>query len=234
MSVTSEELAAYADGELDPARREEVRAKVEADPSLAAQVAAHAALKQKLSARFAPIMEAPVPDRLTELLRAREPAPVADFAAAREKRDARRALSGVRWRWVAGPALAASLALAVFLPRGGDLPEGYAEAQLASALDQQLVATQSADADTRILLSFRNSEGRYCRAFASEAQSGIACRDSEGWRLHAAGAGAAAQQGDYRMAGGDAADVLAEAQDMAAGPALTAEQEAAAREQGWR
>jgi hypothetical protein len=140
----------------------------------------------------------------------------------------------VHWGWIAGPALAASLALAVFLPRGGDVPEGYAEAQLASALDQQLVATQSADADTRILLSFRNDEGRYCRAFAGEAQSGIACRDGEGWRLHASGAGPAAQQGDYRMAGGDAADVLAEAQEMAVGPALTAEQEAAAREQGWR
>jgi hypothetical protein len=234
MSVTPEELAAYADDELDAGRREEVRAAVETDPALAAQVTAHLALKQKLAAHFAPIAEAPVPDRFAEMLREREPAPVADFAAAREKRAARRGLSRVHWGWIAGPALAASLALAVFLPRGGDVPEGYAEAQLASALDQQLVATQSADADTRILLSFRNDEGRYCRAFAGEAQSGIACRDGEGWRLHASGAGPAAQQGDYRMAGGDAADVLAEAQEMAVGPALTAEQEAAAREQGWR
>jgi hypothetical protein len=234
MSVTSEELAAYADGELDPARREEVRAKVEADPALAAQVAAHAALKQKLAAHFAPIMEAPVPDRLTELLRTRESAPVADFAAAREKRDARRALSGVRWRWVAGPALAASLALAVFLPRGGDVPEGYAGEQLASALEQQLVSSQSAEADTRILLSFRNDDGQFCRAFAGAAQSGIACRDGEGWRLHTTGAGASAQQRDYRMAGADAGSVLAQAQELAAGPALTAEEEAAAREQGWR
>jgi hypothetical protein len=233
MSVTPEELAAYADGELDAGRREEVRAAVEADPGLAAQVAAHLALKQKLAAHFAPVAEAPVPDRFAEMLREREPAPVADFAAAREKREARRG-PRVHWGWIAGPALAASLALAVFLPRGGDMPEGYAEAQLAAALDQQLVATQSADVDTRILLSFRTGDGRFCRAFAGEAQSGIACRDSEGWRLHAAGAGAAAQQGDYRMAGGDVTEVLAEAQEMAAGPALTAEQEAAAREHGWR
>lgn len=230
MTISREELTAYADGELDPARHEEVRAAVEADPALAAEVEAHLKLKRQLSAHFAAIAEAPVPDRFADLLRP-EPAPVADFAAAREKRRKR---PGVHWGWIAGPALAASLALAVFLPRGGEAPDGYAGAQLASLLDQQLVATQPADAETRILLSFRDGEGQYCRAFAGEAQSGIACRDAEGWRLRVAGEGAAVQQGDYRMAGGDAADILAEAQDMAAGPALTAAEEAAAREQGWR
>ena len=88
--------------------------------------------------------------------------------------------------------------------------------------------------DVRVLLSFRDDAGAYCRAFSGDEQSGIACRDAEGWRLRAAGEGAAAQQGDYRMAGGDAAGILAQAQDMAAGPALTAEEEGAAREQGWR
>jgi hypothetical protein len=175
-----------------------------------------------------------VPGRFAEMLCEPEPAPVADFAAAREKRESRRGLSRVHWGWIAGPALAASLALAVFLPRSGDVPEGHAGAQLASALDQQLVATQPADADTRILLSFRDGEGRYCRAFASEAQSGIACREAEGWRLHVTGEGAVTRPDDYRMAGGNAADILAEAQDMASGPALTAEEEAAARQRGWR
>ena len=230
MTISREDLAAYADGELDAARHEEVRAAVEADPELAAEVEAHLKLKRQLSAHFAPITEGPVPSRFADLLRP-EPAPVADFASAREKRHRR---PGVHWGWIAGPALAASLALAVFLPRGGKAPDGYVGAQLASVLDQQLVARQPAEADTRILLSFRDRQGQYCRAFAGKAQSGIACRDAEGWRLRAAGEGAAAQQGDYRMAGGDAAGILAQAQDMAAGPALTAAEEAAAREQGWR
>ncbi len=224
MSVSREELAAFADGELDAVREAEVAAAVAADPALAGEVRAHRALKERLGARFAPIMDQPPPERLTALLR---PEPkVIDFAAARE----RRTRSLPRWSWIAGPALAASLALAVMLPRGGD----YAVGALAEALDGQLVAAQSADAPTRILLSFRDDEGAICRAFAGEAQSGIACRDAEGWRLRMTGAGVPTQQGDYRMAGDPAAEVLERAQAMAAGPALDAAQEQAAMARGWR
>ena len=105
---------------------------------------------------------------------------------------------------------------------------------MAEALDGQLVAAQSADAPTRVLLSFRDEGGAYCRAFAGEEQSGIACRDAEGWRLIMEGEGAPAQGGDYRMAGNSAAQVLERAQAMAAGPALDAGQERAARARGWR
>jgi len=231
MSVSREELAAFADGELGEPRRAQVAAEIAADPVLAEQVRAHAALKAQLSAHFAPILDAPLPERLTAPLGGGE-AGVADFAAGRQRREARRTLP--RWSWIAGPALAASLALAVILPRGGETPEGYAGAQLAAALDGQLVASQPGDAGTRILLSFRNGAGAYCRAFSGNTQSGIACRDTAGWRLDAAGASAAPQQGDYRMAGSSAAAIMARAQDMAAGPALTAEEEAAAKANGWR
>ena len=234
MTISRQDLAAYADGELDEARREEVRTAVEADPALAAVVAAHLKLKRTLYAHFGPVADAPVPDRFVDLLRQRERASVADFAAGREQRQVRCRLPGVRWGWIVGPALAASLALAVFVPSGGEAPAGYAGAQLATVLDRQLVAEQPADAGTRILLSFRDNEGRYCRAFNGKVQSGIACRDDEGWHLRVTAESAVMQQGDYRMAGGNAADILAEAQDMASGPALTAEEEAAARKQGWR
>jgi hypothetical protein len=152
---------------------------------------------------------------------------VIDLAAARQ----RRAGALPRWSWVVGPALAASLALAVFLPRGGG---DYAEGALADTLDNQLVAAQAADAPTRILLSFRDEEGDYCRAFAGAAQSGIACREDAGWRLRMTGAGVPAQQGDFRMAGTPAAEVLERAQAMAAGPALDAAQEQQAQARGWR
>ena len=153
-----------------------------------------------------------------------------DFAAAREKRS--RASVVPRWSWIAVPALAASLALAVFLPRGPG--EGYADGALASALEEQLVATQAPGARTRILLSFRDEAGVYCRAFAGEAQSGIACRDDAGWRLIEEGPGARAQDSEYRMAGNPAAAVLERAQAMAAGPALDGAQEEAAKARGWR
>jgi hypothetical protein len=223
MTVTREELAAFADGELDAVREAEVAAAVEADPELKAQVDAHRALKAALSAHFAPILEAPLPERLTAPFQRRE-AEVIDFATARDRRI-------VRWSWIAAPALAAALALAVFMPRGVD---GYASGALVGTLDTQLVAAQPADAPTRILLSFRDRSGSYCRAFAGEAQSGIACRDAEGWRLVTEGAGVAAQAGEYRMAGASAAEVLERAQAMAAGPALDGAQEQAAKARGWR
>jgi hypothetical protein len=229
MSVTREELAAFADGQLDEPRRSEVAAAVAADPALAAEVERHRALKDKLAAHFAPILDQPVPERLSALLGGAEPK-VADLTAARQRKAAR----GIpRWGWIVAPALAASLALAVFLPRGGT-PEGYAGPQLAAALDEQLVATQASNAPTRILLSFRDDGGQFCRAFAGNAQSGIACKDATGWRLQAAGAGSATQQGDYRMAGSSAAGLMALAQDMAAGPALTASEEQDAKARGWR
>lgn len=230
MSVTREELAAFADGQLDEPRLSQVAAAVAADPALAAEVERHRMLKDKLAVHFAPILEQPVPERLTALLGGTEPK-VMDLTAARRRKDAR----GIpRWGWIAGPALAASLALAVFLPRGGGVPEGYAGPSLASALDNQLVATPPSDATTRVLLSFRNRDGEFCRAFAGDAQSGIACKDASGWRVQVSGSGAAAQQGDYRMAGSASAELMAKAQAMAAGPALTADEEAAARAKGWR
>lgn len=226
MTVTREELAAFADGELEPARAAEVAAAVAADPALDAQVRAHRALKERLGAHFAPILDAPLPDELTAPLQPK----VVDFAAVREKRQRARALP--RWSWIAGPALAASVALMVMIDRGTG--ETYAEGPLRDALDTQLAASQPADAPNRILLSFRDETGAFCRAYAGADQSGIACRDDEGWRIRTTGRGAGAQESEYRMAGNPAAEVLERAQAMAAGPALDATQEAAAQARGWR
>jgi hypothetical protein len=224
VSVTREELAAFADGELEAERAREVAAAVAADPALADEVQAHRLLRERLGTHFAPIISAPVPERLTAALR--PPAQVIDLSEARARRMRRVA----RWSWVAGPALAASLALALFLPRGGD----YAQGPLEAALETQLVAQQSGAEPTRVLLSFRDDGGALCRAFAGQAQSGIACRDGRGWRLRMKAAGAAAQAGEYRMAGAPAAEVLEAAQGLAAGPALDAAEEARARARHWR
>lgn len=238
MAISPDELAAYADGELAEARHAEVAKLIAADPELRRKLAEHEALKTRLSEHFAPIAQEPVPDRLAALVRGgstgtKGGADIVDFAAAKERRNIARSLP--RWTWLAGPALAASLVLAVWLPGGSDQPpEGYAGTQLAAALDNQLVATQGKDADTRILLSFRDGEGEFCRAFSGTAQSGIACRDETGWRLDTTGSGSEGQSTEFRQAGNGEAALLARAQEMAAGPALDAEAEEAARQQGWR
>lgn len=230
MRPTPEEIAAFADGEALGARAVAIAAAIASDPALTAQVEAHRALKAQLAAHFAPILDERVPARLSEPL---APAgEVIDFAAAKQLQVQRRTLP--RWTWLAAPALAASLVLALVIPRGDKASSDYAPAQLAAALDNQLVATQTADAHTRVLLSFRDDAGAYCRAFANSAQSGIACRDGKGWRLRSLGVGATADAGEFRQAGSDGAAVLAAAQEMASGPALDAAEEAAAKRIGWR
>lgn len=236
MRITSEELAAFADGQLSGEREAQVAAAVAANPSLMEEVGKHRALKAMLEGHFEPIAEEPVPEHLAAMLHpaagTEAPAEVVDFAAAKERHDKKSKIP--RWGWVAGPALAASLAIAVFLPRSGEGPEGYADAELASVLDQTLAAEQKRDADTRILLSFRNYDAEFCRAFSGSEGGGIACRDEAGWKLEALGKGSETSKTEYRMAGAGDGEILAIAQELTAGPALDAEAEAAAREAGWR
>lgn len=232
MTITPEAIAAFADGELSGEHEAEVAAAVNADPDLARQLEQHMALKALLAGHYAPVLDQLVPNRLAALLSETRQAELVDLASAREKRESRRRLA--HWGWIAGPALAASLALAIFLPGQGGETSPYADQQLAAVLDDRLVADQTQAEETRVLVSFRSEEGRYCRAFSGNAGGGIACRDEAGWKLEAIDEGSEGTSTDYRMAGGGDAEILALVQDMAAGPALDAEAEKAARKQGWR
>jgi len=227
VSVTPEELAAFADGELAEPRRSQVAAEIAQDPQLAEQVERHRLLREQLAAHFAPILDQPVPEELKALLGGGE-AKVADLTTARQRR------AFPRWGWIAGPALAASLALAVFLPGGDGAPESYAGTELAALLDDRLVAQQGGDEAVRVLLSFRDEAGAFCRAFAGADESGIACRDETGWQLRFETEGTDRQGTDYRMAGAEAAELLERAQDMAVGPALDMAEEEAARTASWQ
>lgn len=115
MSVTDDELMAFADGELSGADGERVAAAVAADPALAARIAAERRLRTMLHGHLDPVAAEPVPESLTlmiaaaaaedaakdverdmtdapELEAAPQPAPqpahVLDFAAARARRQA--------------------------------------------------------------------------------------------------------------------------------------------------
>lgn len=219
MTPTPEQVAAWADGQLEGAEALAVEAAVRASPALQAEVAAHKALRDRLAAHFAPLMRQPPNlDHLKTLTGA-------DNVTALPVRRAR-----PRWVWLAGPALAASVALAVVL-RPSPPPAGYAGSQLAAMLDNQLVADQQPGGARRILLSFRARSGAFCRAFVDGASAGIACRDGQGWKLEGAGAPGAGS-GEYRQAG-SAQEIMQQAQDMAAGDALGPQEEAQARKAGW-
>lgn len=235
MSISRDELAAFADGEVTGERAQAVEAAIAADPGLLRDLERHRALKAQLRAHFDAILEEPVPEALAAQLRDAPKAPpgnVVDFAEARERIADMRRLP--RWSWVAGPALAASLVLVVLVPRGGEDSSDYADTELAAVLEQRLVAQQAPGDATRVLLSFRNGGGAFCRAFSRGGGGGIACRDDTGWRLEALGEGSRGSDSEYRMAGASDAAILAQAQDMAAGTALDSAEEAAARARGWR
>jgi hypothetical protein len=104
-----------------------------------------------------------------------------------------------------------------------------ASADLAKTLDGSV---SGAAGDTRVLISFKDQGGRFCRGFETGALAGIACRDGSRWRLDRTEAAGPDQSTQYRQAG--SAHIMAAAQDMAAGTPLDAAQERAAIQNGWR
>ncbi|HVR90305.1 MAG TPA: hypothetical protein VHG29_04315 [Novosphingobium sp.] len=231
MKISPELLAAYADGELDGSAASDVEAELERDPALRTQLEAHHALKARLVAVFAPVAELPVPARLREALQGEVLADnVVDFAGAVGKR---RKLAPNPWFRFGGPALAASLVLAI-IGLGHSRSGQYAGNALGQALDNQLVATQSASGSVRILLSFRDGDGRYCRGFSAESRAGIACRDAKGWRLRNEVDSKEAGTTEFRQAGSSDAEVMDAIQDIANGAALDDSGERAARQQQWQ
>jgi len=233
MSITQEQIAAYADGELTGEEIAAVEAAIAADPALARKVEAHRALKARLSAHFAPIADQAVPAHLAALLTAppAQSAEVVSFAAARQQRGLAPLVR--RWAPIAGPALAASLILALWQPWQTRTPEGYAGGELAAALDTQLAAAQTSGAVTRVLVSFEREGGDLCRAYRSGEAGGIACRDTTGWKIERQFALGGAAAGQFRQAGSEA-ELMAAAQDMATGDALDADAERAAKARGWK
>lgn len=240
MNVTREMLAAYADGQLGADDAARVEAAIAKDPALAQEVEAHRALRETLSAHFAPILDMPVPDRLKTGLQTS--AQVVDLAAVRRAKKEHAAARAPLPRWAMGGALAASLALGVMI--GGQSRQGdqirsedgqlVASGALDKALTSQLASAQDDDAPVRILLSFKSGDGRYCRGFESGATSGIACRTGGNWDLVQTRSGGISESTEYRQAGSSATEIMAAAQEMAAGAALDAKAERAARDAGWR
>lgn len=234
MTISRELLAAYADGELNGRAAADVEAVLASDPQLQAQLDAHRRLKERLGSHFAPLMDEPVPDQLRTLLTGGDPpSNVVAFPSSQSPRP--RDTRFPRWTRFAGPALAASLVLAfVGIGLQQQTPQDYAQGEIAAALEGQLVADQAAQAPVRILLSFRDRKGDYCRGFATAAQSGIACQDGRGWRLETLVGGTRQAASEYRQAGSPEAAIMGMIQEKADGPALDEDEERAARQRGWR
>ncbi|MCT2558674.1 anti-sigma factor [Tsuneonella sp. YG55] len=235
MTRDADTVRAFVDGELDDLTAARIAREAQGDPELASAIAAERRLRDTLGTHFNRVLAEPVPERLSAPVEAARK--VVSLDEARQRRFGFNART-LRW---AGPAMAAALVLAVAIPalqRGGQTESRdsltFAANDLAQALDTQLVADQRQGSETRVLLSFADQDGTLCRGFARADLSGIACREDGGWHLRVQRDGVDLSANDYRQAGSVDSAILAAAQDMAAGPALDAAGERAARASGWK
>lgn len=245
-------LQAYVDGALDAADAARVDAALAQDNALARRVRQLQALNAQLRAAFDPVLDEPVPARLSALLQppsaqtAIPVTPVAIPAGGRRMGTTRRRASR-RW-FVPGAALAASVALlAVTLwwwRSGGELVrmqggQPFAAGTLEHALDHALASEPDAYAPVAIGLSFRSNDGRICRTFLlrpAPARAGLACHGDAGWELPVLGAAAPPEGGgELRQAASALPPAVQAAVDARLrGNVFDAKQERAARDAGWR
>jgi hypothetical protein len=227
--ITDETLIAYLDGELNPHRSEELATALVADSALAKRLDQHRAAANQVRAFFGQTIDAPMPVRLQLAVTGADN--VVGF-----RLKPRPVPHPVWW----GAAAAASLAVGVFV--GRSLPSDTAlvdqdlatRGALTTALDRQLSGDAGA---VRIGLTFRSTDGAFCRTFSSRqgGSAGLACRAGAGWRVRIIVPGAAKQDGPYRMAASPVpVEISALAQSLADGPALNRPQEAMARRYGWK
>ncbi len=233
--MDDERFFAWLDGELAPAEAAETAAAVARDPALVARAESHRAMQARLGTAFAPLMAAPLPDRIAE--------PPVDLAAVRDTRQARRGASGGVPQWAA---MAATLVLGLGLgtvvaTRGvSDAPVAIdggrmvATAGLDRALDRQLASAQ-VSSGARVGLTFRAADGSICRSFSGVGgASGLACRSGDRWQLRGLFGGQPASGGEYRMAAGEDPRLAALIEQNLSGEPFDAAAEKAAMARGWR
>lgn len=244
--IDDDTLQAYVDGELDASEAARIDAALAHDDVLARRVRQARALRAQLRAAFDPVLDEPVPQRLSALLQAPAAPAAAPFVRPASGHGTVRRRAPRRWL-VTGAALAASVALlAVTLwwwRPGGELVrtqggQSFAAGALEHALDHALASEPDAKAPVAIGLSFRSNDGRLCRTFVlrrAPARAGLACHGDAGWELPVLGAAAPVAGGELRQAASALSpEVQAAVDARLRGSVFDARQERAARDAGWR
>lgn len=250
--IDDDTLQAYVDGELDAPSAARIDTALAHDAALARRVQQVRDVRAQLRAAFDPVLDEPVPARLSALLEPRSaqaalPATPLVTPAARHGTGTTRRRATRRW-FVPGAALAASVALfAVALwwwQPGGDLVrrqggQSFAAGALTHALDEALASEPKANAPVAIGLSFRSTDGRICRTFvlrSAPARAGLACHEDAGWALPVLSAVTLPEAGGgLRQAASALPPVVQAAVDARLrGDVFDAQQERAARDAGWR
>lgn len=249
-TIDDDTLQAYVDGELDATATARIDAVLAHDDVLARRVQRARELRAQLRAAFDPVLDEPVPTRLSALLRLASPQATL-VPAALPTRSPRREFGASRHhsrrRWlVPGAAVAASiavLAVALWWKHAGELVrvhdgQQFAAGTLSRALDRSLASDPDPHASIAIGLSFRSADGNICRTFAQRtrpAMAGLACHEAAGWSLPVLSTSEKPSDGELRQAASALPPAVQAAVDARIkGEAFDAKQERAARDAGWR
>ncbi|ODT93348.1 MAG: hypothetical protein ABS82_12770 [Rhodanobacter sp. SCN 67-45] len=241
-AIDDDTLQAYVDGELDADAAARVDAALAHDAVLAHRVQQARAVRAQLHAAFDPVLDEPVPARLSALL---QPPAAPALAGGRHAHAMHRRAPR---RWYVGAALAASVALlavALWWPHaGGDMlrmhgGQSFAAGPLEQALNHALASEPEADAQVAIGLSFRSNDGHICRSFVlhrAPARAGLACHGDGGWSVPVlTAAPSPGYDGELRQAASDLPSAVRAAIDARLrGEVFDAKQERAARDAGWQ
>jgi anti-sigma factor RsiW len=243
---TDEILMAYADGELDEAKSQEIAADISKSPALARKVEMFRQSRRLAKDAFAPLENEKVPDALLASIKA-EIAEHEKPAAPAIKQFPKTPLplaANDNWRrWAAAASLAVLLAGGIgyfFGQQSGssaDAPRFALEQPVGEAIGQRLARLPSGAEETwddrrlKMIASFADASGRLCREFEYHAISkdtfvAVACRADDNWQLTFA-VEAPPSDGSYAPASSmQALDAYVSA--IGADTSMTADQEKAA------
>jgi hypothetical protein len=232
-------LMRLADGDLPEPEAAALRARLKAEPALAARYALFAETRRASAEAFAPVLAAPVPEKLIAAVRAATAPPARSAEVLPFRRRAARFVP---------LALAASVAALLAAPAGWLLgrqaaapgiaaPFAAAGAVLAAALERDAAGAERRDGAFVVrMLATHPTPAGVCRDFRLDgpdgAALGLACRAGENWRVRAS---VALEGGDtIRPADGDHPVIAAALERLGAEPPLDEAREAALIRRGWR
>jgi hypothetical protein len=263
LEVNDVDLMRLADGTLAEPRLSQVEAEVAVRADLQEQLEAYLATGKALAQLFAPVAEAPVPERLLATIQSAPLAPRTVHRVA-PQRPARRTPSARDWLtallqpdWRLSPMGAAAaltsvaaIGAAIMLTEPQNSFVGQASGALAEALEK--VPTNpdgtvigwpnSGGVKFAVELSFKHKDGRYCRQYylgldSTRAFAGFACSEGDGnWTVEMDGAvpvRTASKPGDYRPSDGPSEAVDRAVEKVIVGDALETARERALIQQGW-
>ena len=255
-------LMAFADGELGAEASAQLQAALPQDSALQDRLTAITRQRLRLAAAFSPVLDEPVPDRLSQWLRSPAavpepaPTPVIDLASARAAKAEReaalaRAQAAPRRsisNWAQWGGMAASVVLGVLVGSqwrsggGGSTGDlGLQDGKLvASGAIEKSLATQLASDNTQaspvaVQLSFVDKSGQYCRTFSTGQVAGLACQKQGQWAVQQLTRMEITPGTAMRQAGSALPRAVLDAVDQQIrGEALNADGERAARAAGWK